>query len=96
MPLADFFRGRRVTPERRARTPLVCDQVGIIWVAGHRIAERVKATEQTAHVLYVESLCTEGDLGAGGVTICLKGVISGSIRSIHMYSKSEVNSEKVP
>ncbi len=51
MPLADFFRGRRVPPERRARTPLVCDQVGIIWVAGHRIAERVKATEQTEHVL---------------------------------------------
>jgi tRNA(Ile)-lysidine synthase len=47
MPLADFFRGRRVSPAWRARTPLVCDQRGIIWVAGHRIAERVKETSRT-------------------------------------------------
>jgi tRNA(Ile)-lysidine synthase len=47
MPLADFFRGRRVSPAWRARTPLVCDQRGIVWVAGHRIAERVKETSQT-------------------------------------------------
>src|SRR5262249_47306604 len=37
-PLNDFFRGRRVPPERRARTPLVCDRAGILWVVGHRIA----------------------------------------------------------
>ena len=47
MPLADFFRGRRVARQRRARTPLVCDQQGIVWVAGHRIAERVKQTTHT-------------------------------------------------
>jgi tRNA(Ile)-lysidine synthase len=51
MPLADFFRGRRVPLRRRGQTPLVCDQAGIIWVVGHRIAERVKATKQTEHVL---------------------------------------------
>ncbi len=51
MPLADFFRGRRVRREERRRTPLVCDQRGIIWVGGHRIAERVKTTDQTAHLL---------------------------------------------
>jgi tRNA(Ile)-lysidine synthase len=47
MPLADFFRGRRVRRGQRANTPLVFDQRGIIWVAGHRIADRVKQTEQT-------------------------------------------------
>jgi tRNA(Ile)-lysidine synthase len=47
MPLADFFRGRRVSRARRARTPLVCDQRGIVWVAGYRIAERVKETSRT-------------------------------------------------
>jgi tRNA(Ile)-lysidine synthase len=47
MPLADFFRGRRISLARRARTPLVCDQRGIVWVAGHRIAERVKETSRT-------------------------------------------------
>jgi tRNA(Ile)-lysidine synthase len=51
MVLADFFRGRRVPHELRTHIPLVCDQVGIIWVVGHRIAERVKATNKTEHVL---------------------------------------------
>jgi len=50
-PLADFFRGRRIPRDQRARTPLVCDQLGIIWVAGHRIADRVKRTEQTIRTL---------------------------------------------
>ncbi len=45
--LADFFRGRRVPRDRRTSTPLVCDRNGIIWVVGHRIADRVKVTGQT-------------------------------------------------
>jgi tRNA(Ile)-lysidine synthase len=51
MPLADFFRGRRVHREDRTRVPLVCDQKGIIWVVGHRIADRVKVSEQTSRRL---------------------------------------------
>ncbi|MGP0070237.1 MAG: tRNA lysidine(34) synthetase TilS [Isosphaeraceae bacterium] len=51
MPLADFFRGRHVPPERRSDIPLVCDQVGIIWVVGHRIADRVKVTGKTRNRL---------------------------------------------
>jgi tRNA(Ile)-lysidine synthase len=50
-PLAGFFRGRRVVPSSRARVPLVCDQRGIIWVVGHRIADRVKITERTLSTL---------------------------------------------
>jgi tRNA(Ile)-lysidine synthase len=50
-PLADFFRGRHVPRDQRARTPLICDQLGIIWVAGHRIADRVKRTGQTSRML---------------------------------------------
>jgi tRNA(Ile)-lysidine synthase len=49
--LADFFRGRRVPREQRASIPLVCDQIGIIWVVGHRISERVKLTAQTRRTL---------------------------------------------
>jgi tRNA(Ile)-lysidine synthase len=45
--LADFFRGRNVAREERACVPLVCDQIGIIWVVGHRIADRVKVSEKT-------------------------------------------------
>jgi tRNA(Ile)-lysidine synthase len=47
MPLMDFLRGRRLPRGRRARQPLVCDQRGIIWVVGQRIADRVKMTGQT-------------------------------------------------
>jgi len=46
-PLADFFRSCHVPRERRARVPLLCDQRGIIWVVGRRIADRVKITPQT-------------------------------------------------
>ncbi len=51
MPLADFFRGRHVGRENRRRVPLVCDQSGIIWVVGHRIADRVKVSEKTGRTL---------------------------------------------
>ncbi len=50
-PLADFFRGRRVSRDRRNATPVVCDRCGIIWVVGHRIADRVKVTGQTERLL---------------------------------------------
>ncbi len=46
-PLADFFRGRNVPRDRRALTPILCDQLGIVWVVGHRIADRVRLTEAT-------------------------------------------------
>ena len=50
-PLNDFFRGRNLAPEVRASTPLLCDATGIVWVVGHRIADRVKLTEQTRRTL---------------------------------------------
>jgi tRNA(Ile)-lysidine synthase len=50
-PLNDFFRGRRVPRSDRASVPIVCDQSGIIWVVGHRIAHRVRLTSETRLVL---------------------------------------------
>ena len=50
-PLNDFFRGRGVWRDRRGDVPLVCDQLGIIWVVGHRIAHRVRRTEATIRTL---------------------------------------------
>ena len=50
-PLNDFFRGRRVPRDRRRSVPIVCDQAGIVWVVGHRIAHRVRLTEQTRRAL---------------------------------------------
>jgi tRNA(Ile)-lysidine synthase len=50
-PLNDFFRGRRVPRGRRRSVPIVCDQAGIIWVVGHRIAHRVRLTGETLRTL---------------------------------------------
>jgi tRNA(Ile)-lysidine synthase len=50
-PLNDFFRGRKVASRDRNQVPIVCDRAGIIWVAGHRIADRVRLTDQTRRTL---------------------------------------------
>ncbi len=47
MALNDFFRGRRVAWPDRPNVPLVCDRLGIVWVVGHRIADRVRLTGPT-------------------------------------------------
>lgn len=49
--LAGFLRTRHFPPERRALMPLVCDADGIVWVVGHRIADRVKRTAATTRTL---------------------------------------------
>jgi tRNA(Ile)-lysidine synthase len=54
-PLADFLRGRHVAASDRPRVPLVCDQTGIVWVVGHRIADRVQMTAQTTQVLHLRA-----------------------------------------
>jgi tRNA(Ile)-lysidine synthase len=50
-PLNDFFRGRGVPRPDRGSVPIVCDQEGIIWVVGHRIADRVRRTDATRRTL---------------------------------------------
>ncbi len=50
-PLADFFRGRGVPRADRPAVPIVADTEGIIWVAGHRIAHRVRRTAATVRTL---------------------------------------------
>ena len=49
--LSDFFRGRRVPKRDRGASPIVRDDQGIVWVVGHRIAERVKVRETTTRTL---------------------------------------------
>ena len=66
MPLADFFRGRHLDRRERSRVPLVCDQGGIIWVVGHRIADRVKVSENTRRKLRL-SWNSQDKPGAGKV-----------------------------
>jgi tRNA(Ile)-lysidine synthase len=63
-PLNDFFRGRHVPRDRRARTPLVCDGAGVVWVVGHRIAHRVRLTDATRRELGLRWLA-EGSVEPG-------------------------------
>jgi tRNA(Ile)-lysidine synthase len=62
-PLNDFFRGRRVPREERGRVPLVYDRLGIVWVVGHRIADRVRLTSSTRRTV---GLRWEADAGVRG------------------------------
>ena len=59
-PLNDFFRGRRVARDRRGSVPIVCDQDGIVWVVGHRIAHRVRLTDATRRTLGLRFEPVEG------------------------------------
>ena len=49
--LGDFFTDAKVPVEYRKRIGLVCDEAGIVWVIGMRIAERVKITAGTREIL---------------------------------------------
>ncbi|HEV3165853.1 MAG TPA: tRNA lysidine(34) synthetase TilS [Isosphaeraceae bacterium] len=51
MALNDFFRSRHVSFDDRRHVPLMCDRGGIIWVVGHRIAHRVRQTDETKRTL---------------------------------------------
>ncbi len=49
--LVDFLRHRRVPADLRRAAPVVLDREGIAWVVGHRIADRVRTTEETTRRL---------------------------------------------
>jgi len=51
VPLRDFLRNRRVPAPQRPRVPLVVDDAGILWVVGHRIADRARVAEATTRRL---------------------------------------------
>ena len=51
--VSDIFTDAKVPRSERARVPIVADAQGIVWIAGHTLAERVKVTDKTARVLYL-------------------------------------------
>jgi tRNA(Ile)-lysidine synthase len=52
--VSDFFTDLKVPLHERYHIPLLLDQRGIIWIAGYRIADRVKLTDRTTRVLTLE------------------------------------------
>lgn len=51
--LADFLIDAKVDPVSRDRVAVLCDQLGPIWVIGHRIDDRVKLTALTRRILHL-------------------------------------------
>jgi tRNA(Ile)-lysidine synthase len=49
--LGDFFTDVKLASQWRKYIGLICDEEGILWVMGLRIAERVKISSQTKHIL---------------------------------------------
>lgn len=63
--LQDIFTDARVPRRLRPRVPLVLDDDGIIWIAGFRIADRVKIAPITMHAI---RLSVEWELNPWTVT----------------------------
>mgnify|MGYP005853762305 CR=1 FL=1 len=57
--LQDFLVDSKVPREERDSVPIVASPTQIVWVAGHRIDERAKATQQTERVLCLTFLPRE-------------------------------------
>ena len=49
--LSEFLSDNKVAASQRERVAVLCDQLGPIWVIGHRIDERVKLTARSRRVL---------------------------------------------
>lgn len=64
LALKHFLRARGLHRADRARVPLVCDRSGIVWVVGHRIAQRVRRTRESRTFLGLSAVAV--DPSAGG------------------------------
>ena len=53
--LSDFLTDAKVDSAARKRIAIVCDQLGPVWVIGHRIDDRVKMTALTRRVLHLRA-----------------------------------------
>ena len=59
--VGDFLTDRKLPSIYRDEVPVVCDSLGIIWLAGFEIAERVKRDSKTKEVLILEITCNQKD-----------------------------------
>lgn len=57
--LSDFLTDGKVSPPDRERVAVLCDQLGPIWVIGHRIDDRVKLTALTRRVIHLRARSLE-------------------------------------
>ena len=53
--VSQFLMDAKVDPQERDRVAILCDQLGPIWIIGHRIDERVKLTSGTREGLQLQA-----------------------------------------
>ena len=53
--LVDFLRIQGVSHHDKKKTWIMCDQVGVVWVVGHRISDRVKITSASRTALLISA-----------------------------------------
>ena len=49
--LSDYLTDRKV-PRFQRDIPILCDEIGIVWVAGHTVDERMRVTADSKHILH--------------------------------------------
>ena len=59
--VGDFLTDRKLPSIYRDEIPVVCDSLGIVWLAGFEIAERVKRDSKTKEVLILEIIRNQKD-----------------------------------
>ncbi len=51
--LSDYFIDAKIPPDERVHTAILCDQLGPVWIIGHRIDERVRLRRSTQKALRI-------------------------------------------
>ena len=49
--LSDYLTDRKV-PRFERNMPILCDEIGVVWVAGHTVDERMRVTADSNHILH--------------------------------------------
>lgn len=52
--ISDYFIDNKIPNPARKQYPLICDQEGVLWVVGERIADRGKVTRSTETLLHLQ------------------------------------------
>ncbi|HOP35340.1 MAG TPA: tRNA lysidine(34) synthetase TilS, partial [Syntrophales bacterium] len=52
----DILTDDKVPRADREKVPLVVDSLGVLWVAGHRLSDRVKITGETTRAVRAEMI----------------------------------------
>jgi tRNA(Ile)-lysidine synthase len=53
--VSEFLIDNKVDPRDRERAAVLCDRLGLVWLIGHRIDDRVKLTGLTGRVLHLRA-----------------------------------------